>query len=123
MVLVWKLSHHPISKPSISHQYRQLGSQVTADQHTEITNRLSVFKTWFLKQYKLNPSSNNIVAIHIDTIKPRYRDEYPGNGNPEVPGLRPTYLSAILGAPELAIPSEGISKSPSLHADVDYEHG
>ena len=68
--------------------------------------RFSVFREWFLRQYALGDFSNNIMAIHIDTIKPKYRDEYPGNSNPEVPGLRATYLSAILGAPELAIPSE-----------------
>ena len=77
--------------------------------------RLSIFKEWFFHQYDVGRSSNNIMAIHIDTIKPRYRDEYPGNSNPEVPGLRPTYLSAILGAPELAIPS----KRPRS-ADVTY---
>ena len=44
--------------------------------------------------------------MHIDTVKPRYRDEYPGNNNPEVPGLRQPYLAPLLGAPELAIPSK-----------------
>lgn len=68
--------------------------------------RFSVFREWFLRQYELGDFSNNIMAIHIDTIKPKYRDEYPGNSNPEVPGLRAMYLSAILGAPELAIPSK-----------------
>lgn len=68
--------------------------------------RLSVFKDWLLHQYKLDDSNNNIVTIHIDTIKPKYRDEYPGDGNPDVPGLRAPFLSAILKAPELAIPSE-----------------
>ncbi len=68
--------------------------------------RLSVFKEWFLHQYDLGGSSNNIMAIHIDTAKPRYRHEYPANSNPEVPGLRATFLSAILGAPELAVPSK-----------------
>ena len=68
--------------------------------------RLSVFKEWFVQQYALGGSSNNLMAIHIDTIKPKYRDEYPGNNPPDVPGLRPTYLAAILGAPELATPSK-----------------
>lgn len=71
-------------------------------------NRLSVFKEWFLRHYGLDGSSNNVVAIHIDTIKPKYRDEYPGDGNPDAPGLRAPFLSAILGAPELAIPSENL---------------
>lgn len=80
----------------------------------ELMKRLSVFNDWFLRQYELDGSSNNIIAIHIDTNKPKYRDQYPGDRNPEVPGLRPTYLSAILGAPELAIPSEESQSSFAL---------
>lgn len=110
----------PINKIYLT-SHRNLGSQVTTAQHTDLMSRLSIFQTWFLNHYNLTPSSNNMMAIHIDTIKPKYRDEYPGNANPEVPGLRPTYLSAILGAPELAIPSEGTFKSPSLHVDIDYK--
>lgn len=91
--------------------YRHLGSRVTSGQHAELMKRLSVFKDWFLRKYELEGSSNNVMAIHIDTIQPKYRDEYPGNGNPDVPGLRSPFLSAILGAAELAIPSE---KVPSL---------
>ena len=69
-------------------------------------NRIPVFRSWFLERYA--SSSQMIMAIHIDSIKPRYSDEYPGNNNPEVPGLRPTYLAAMLRAPELAIPSKQI---------------
>jgi hypothetical protein len=68
-------------------------------------HRMSVFKSWFLDHYKLNGLHNNIMAIHIDKIEARYRDVYPGNNNIAVPGLRATYLAAILGSPELAIPS------------------
>ena len=52
-----------------------------------------------------------MVATNIDTIKPKYRDEYSGDGDPDVPELRSPILSAILGAPELAILSEE-SQSP-----------
>ena len=76
------------------------------DQHLEIMHRLSIFKAWFVDRYMVNGLHTNVIALHIDTVKPKYRDEYPGNSNPEVPGLRATYLSAILGAPELAIPSK-----------------
>jgi hypothetical protein len=69
-------------------------------------NRLSVFKDWFVDRYISNGSKTYIVALHIDTVQARYRDIYPGNNSPEVPGLRATYLSAILQAPELAIPSK-----------------
>lgn len=46
------------------------------------------------------------MAIHIDRVGPKYRDQYPGDGDPDVPGLRATYLAPILGAPELAVPSK-----------------
>lgn len=67
-------------------------------------DRISVFRTWFLERDA--SSSQMIMALEIDSIRPRYRDEYPGNDNPEVPGLRSTYLAAMLRAPELAIPSK-----------------
>jgi hypothetical protein len=87
---------------------RSLGSQVSLEQHQELMNRLLVFKSWFVDRYKLDGAYNTLLAIHIDTVRPRYRDEYPNNSNPDVPGLRATYLSAVLGAPELAIPSKKI---------------
>lgn len=76
--------------------------------------RLSIFKQWFLHQYGLDGSTNNLLAIHIDHVRPKYRDQYPGNDNPDVPGLRATYLAPILGAPELAIPSKHSPSSPAL---------
>ncbi|KAH8587274.1 amidase signature domain-containing protein [Bisporella sp. PMI_857] len=84
--------------------YWSLGREITVEQHQEILSRLSVFKTWFTDHYHPNGSHNRVFALHIDTTLPRYRDQYPGNSNPDVPGLRATYLSAILEAPELAIP-------------------
>ena len=85
---------------------RTIGSDVTLEQHMEMMDRFSVFKAWFVDRYMVNGTRNNVIALHIDTVKARYRDEYPGNNNPEVPGLRATYLSVILEAPELAIPSK-----------------
>jgi hypothetical protein len=85
---------------------RSLAREITVEQHQEILSRFSVFKNWFMDHYQLSGSHNRVFALHTDTILPRYRDQYPGNSNPEVPGLRATYLSAILEAPELAIPSE-----------------
>lgn len=68
-------------------------------------DRLSVFKAWFVDYY-MNEPNTTIIALHIDKVQPRYRNQYPGNNNPNVPGIRPTFLAAILGAPELAIPSK-----------------
>ena len=93
---------------------RYLGSRVTSKEHSVMMERLSIFKVWFLHQYGLDGSSDNIFAIHIDKIRPKYRDQYSGNDNPDVPGLRPTYLAPILGAPELAVPSKGPLLSPVL---------
>ncbi|TPX13845.1 uncharacterized protein E0L32_005789 [Thyridium curvatum] len=82
--------------------YWQLGREVPESDHNEIMKRLLIFKTWFVNQYMAGGAT--ILALHIGKVQPRYRDQYPGNSNPEVPGLQPPYLSAILNAPELAIP-------------------
>ena len=94
-----------VDQPRLT-SYRKLGSLVTSEQHAEMVKRLEIFREWFLHQYQFHDRSNKVLAIHIDTVRPKYRDEYPGNSNSEVPGLRAPYLSAILGAPELAIPSK-----------------
>ncbi|KAJ3564184.1 hypothetical protein NPX13_g7932 [Xylaria arbuscula] len=80
----------------------KLGGEVSDREHQELMHRLSIFKDWFIKQYLMNRTS--LVALHIDKAQAKYRDIYPGDADPNVPGLRSTYLSAILGAPELAIP-------------------
>lgn len=46
-----------------------------------------------------------VVILPVDAVGPSYRDEYPGLPTEPVPGLRTTYLSPIVGAPELVIPS------------------
>ncbi|PVH68460.1 amidase signature enzyme [Cadophora sp. DSE1049] len=84
--------------------YWSIGKAIAPEQHSEIMTRFEIFKDWFLKRYMSSPSHTDVMALHIDTVTARYRDQYPGNNNPEVPGLRATYLSAILQAPELAIP-------------------
>lgn len=120
MVLVGRNHPSPTNTILFSHRNRHLGSQATSEQHVEMMKRISVFKEWFFHQYDVGASSNNIMAIHIDTIKPKYRTDYPGNSNPDVPGLRATYLSAILGAPELAIPSKLVWRTMNdskLYAD------
>jgi len=84
---------------------------VTKEQHEEIMNRFGIFKDWFIDHYQLNGANNKLFALHIDKVAPKYRDQYPGDNNPEVPGLRATFLSPILKAPELAIPSTYSLKS------------
>jgi uncharacterized membrane protein YkgB len=70
--------------------------------HEEVMNRLSIFNAWFIGRY-MNESQTTIIALHIDNVQPRCRNQYPSNNNPIVPGIRPTFLAAILGAPELAV--------------------
>lgn len=96
--------------PTILTKTRQLGREVPEGDHNEIMKRLLIFKTWFVNQYMAGGAT--ILALHIGKVQPRYRDQYPGNSNPEVPGLQPPYLSAILNAPELAIPSKSLRISP-----------
>ncbi|CAG8984104.1 hypothetical protein HYALB_00010605 [Hymenoscyphus albidus] len=59
-----------------------------------------------LRAYLYHTTSHGsaLIALHIDTVTRKYRDQYPGNNNLDVPGLRATYISPILGAPELAVP-------------------
>ncbi|KAL9080628.1 MAG: hypothetical protein Q9159_007560 [Coniocarpon cinnabarinum] len=85
---------------------RSMGSQVSNAEHQEITHRFDVFKAWFLERYMSHKTRSTVVAFNLDALKPKYRDEYPGSPNPLVLGLRAPYLAAILGAPELAIPSK-----------------
>lgn len=79
--------------------------------------RLDVFRTWFIEFY-MSTDSETIVALHLDKVQPKYRDQYPGDTNPEIPGLRSTHLAPILGGPELAIPSKLRDiLSPTLHTN------
>ena len=87
---------------------RALGRDVTGEDYLELQSRLAIFRTWFLDQYLQDRPHNTLIAMHIDTVRPKYCDEYPGAGNPDVPGLRATYLSGILQTPELAIPSKSL---------------
>ena len=74
-------------------------------------HRFSVFKAWFVDHYKLKDPRAPYFALHIDKVSAKYRDEYPGNNKPLKPGLHSTFLAAILGAPELAIPSKRSSSA------------
>ena len=87
-------------------RYWKLGQTVTAEQHYEIMDRFSIFSTWFTNRYFSDKNKITIFVNYIDKAQPKYRDEYPGDNNPVVPGLPATYLAPILKAPELAVPSK-----------------
>jgi len=84
---------------------RQSGSQVSEAQYQETSERISIFKDWFLKEYMGDGERSSILVLPISNVTPNYRDVYPGAPSPAATGLRTTYLSPYLGAPELAIPS------------------
>jgi hypothetical protein len=69
-------------------------------------HRFQTFKAWFQKTYMSSPTHDTMIALHIEAVKPKYRDQYPGDKNPVVPGMRAMYLASILEAPEIALPSE-----------------
>jgi len=87
---------------------RDLSSHITPNSHTEALNRLEVYKDWF-NEFITKPGKQiTLVLIPIEEIAPRYRDEIPtGHFNPDgVPNL---FLSPILKAPELTVPSTYLS--------------
>ncbi|KAJ9664016.1 hypothetical protein H2198_000519 [Neophaeococcomyces mojaviensis] len=84
--------------------YWELGQKITPEEHQEVMDRFSIFRAWFSETYFSDNTKTTVFFNHIDKIQPRYRDQYPGNNNPVVPGLRATYLASILKAPELAVP-------------------
>lgn len=80
---------------------RTLGTQGTFHEHDEIMNRLSVFKAWFVDHY-VNRLESTIIALHIEKVQPRYS----ANNNPNIPGIRPMFLTTVLGTPGLSVPSK-----------------
>ncbi|KAF2804286.1 amidase signature enzyme [Mytilinidion resinicola] len=94
-------------KPFVTETNRwlwKLGEQVSREQYEDMNRRLSIFKQWFLKHYMKAGEQNSILVLPLSDVKPNYRDVYPGANSTPRTGLRPTYLSAYLGAPELALP-------------------
>lgn len=98
--------------------HRTQGSKVTLEEHQEIERRLDVFRDWFTKKFLSAPGANTIVVLPIAEAKPNYRDEYPALPTAPTPGLRNTDLSAILGAPELAVPSKPLKRSSAEHEQL-----
>jgi hypothetical protein len=83
---------------------RGLSSHITSEAHTEAIIRIEVYKSWFDEVVMKSGKQTTLVLIPIEEISPRYRDETPTTHfNPiGVPNL---FLSPILKAPELTVPS------------------
>ncbi|KAF2676242.1 amidase signature enzyme [Lentithecium fluviatile CBS 122367] len=81
-----------------------LGADVSQEQNDEMNKRILKFKEWFLREYIKADEEDFIIILPISDVKPNYRDVYPGKPNAAGTGLRTTYLSPYLGAPEIAIP-------------------
>jgi len=87
---------------------RDLSSHITPNSHAEALKRLEVYKHWFDDVVMKPGKQITLVLIPIEEIAPRYRDKMPtGHFNPVgVPNL---FLSPILKAPELTVPSMYLS--------------
>jgi hypothetical protein len=103
---VWYIRILPRLWLSLTENRRELGAQVTQEQHADMNERLLVFRQWFLEHYMKVHEKDSILILPISTVKPDYRDAYPAARKSPSSGLRPTYLSPYLGAPELVIPSK-----------------
>lgn len=101
---------------------REIGQRVTTEQHDEVLRRFDVFKSWFEHEYMDPREGATLVIFPIDTVKPRYRDQYPGNADPTVPGIRNTFISPILRAPELTIPSKSVWLRRATEASEYWSH-
>jgi hypothetical protein len=90
-----------------SHESRKMGSGVSQEQHDDMNRRLETFKNCFLEEYMKIENQDTIVVLPISGVNPNYRDEYPGLPKSQAArGLRTTYLSPYIGAPEITIPSK-----------------
>ena len=83
---------------------RNLSSHITSNEHEKALGRLEVYRAWFNRTIMKPEERNTIILIPIEEIAPRYRDEATSRFNPVgVPNL---FLSPILKAPELTLPSK-----------------
>jgi hypothetical protein len=94
---------------------RNLGEQVSDEEHEDMRQRLSIFKSWFMERYMKDGEQDSILVFPISNVKPNYRDTYPGPQKSPSTGLRPSYLSPYIGSPELAIPSKFPDISSYFH--------
>jgi hypothetical protein len=101
------VSHPRLIKLSAfyAYTYRELSSRIREDANVEALKRLEVYKEWFLNVVMKTEQRNTLVIIPIEEISPRYRDELPTKHFDPV-GVPNLFLSPILKAPELTIPSE-----------------
>jgi hypothetical protein len=90
-----------------SHESKKTGSGVCQEQHNDMNRRLETFKNCFLEEYMKIEKQDTIVVLPISGANPNYRDEYPGLPKSQAArGLRTTYLSPYIRAPEHTIPSK-----------------
>ncbi|KAF2450877.1 amidase signature enzyme [Karstenula rhodostoma CBS 690.94] len=98
----------------------QLGSEVSSEQRNDMKSRIETFRTWFLKHYMKPDEQGTIIVLPISDVKPNYRDAYPAQTNGRAtPGLRTTYLSPYVGAPELALPIGHVSFESRISGNTE----
>ncbi|KAF2690062.1 hypothetical protein K458DRAFT_383194 [Lentithecium fluviatile CBS 122367] len=82
-----------------------LSSKISKEASTEASKRLEVHKEWFLDVVMHTDQRNTLVLIPIEETSARYRNELPSKHFNPV-GIPNLFLSPILEAPELTVPSE-----------------
>ncbi|KAF2124976.1 amidase signature enzyme [Dothidotthia symphoricarpi CBS 119687] len=110
-------------KPFITETNRWIwswGANVTQAQHDDMDERLRIFKDWFLEKYMKVNEQDSVLIFPISDVRPNYRDTYPGLSKEPSTGLRSTYLSPYLGAPELGIPIGHINYESRISGNIEY---
>ncbi|KAF2110416.1 amidase signature domain-containing protein [Lophiotrema nucula] len=87
----------------------EVGQNTTQAEHDDMTKRMEIFREWFFHSYMPIHRLEAILVLPVGTVQPNYRDTYSGVPETVTPGLRTTYLSPILGAPELSVPISQVS--------------
>jgi hypothetical protein len=93
---------------------KKLSSPITPEAHVEALKRIEVDKEWYEYTVMNIGKQKTVVLIPVKKIAPRYRDEMPAKHfNPlAIPNL---FLSRILKAPELTLPSKYMSSYTRVH--------
>ena len=76
---------------------------VTAAQHREGTNRLAVYKNWFLNVVMRSTEQQSLLILPIANVQPNYRDSPPPKPTVQE-GFDQLFVPSILGASDMVIP-------------------
>lgn len=57
--------------------YRELSSEITQEESDVASDRLEVYRKWFMEHVMQEGRMDTVVLIPIEDISPRYRDDPP----------------------------------------------